>query len=93
MGVCSSRSLVRCNCCRPAGRLHLDRRAPSDEIAQWLALRYAEASQSAGMDRLIPLPRNDVILTMPPLPLRFTCHQAVVNFFSAIPLRAARRFP
>jgi RNA polymerase sigma-70 factor, ECF subfamily len=77
---------------RAAGRLHLGQRAPSDALAQSLAERYAEAWQAADINRLVGLLKSDVVLTMPPLPLRVIGHEAVADFFRAIPLLADDRF-
>ena len=71
---------------RVAGRLHTGRTPPPDDVAEHLANRYAEAWQARDIPGLVGLLKRDVVLTMPPLPLRYTGRESVASFFAALPL-------
>ena len=75
---------------RAAGRLQTGRVAPADEVAQSLARRYVEAWQAVDIGKLVGLLKHDVVMTMPPLPLRYSGREAVVEFLATIPARNAR---
>jgi RNA polymerase sigma-70 factor (ECF subfamily) len=75
---------------RAAGRLQTRRAAPPDEVAQSLAQRYVEAWQAMDIGKLVGLLRHDVVMTMPPLPLRYSGREAVIEFLITIPAGEAR---
>jgi RNA polymerase sigma-70 factor (ECF subfamily) len=77
---------------RAAGRLRPGRIAPSDDVAQSIVQRYVEAWQAVDIGKLVGLLKNDVVLTMPPLPLHYTGREAVAEFFEGIPLGGSDRF-
>ncbi len=76
---------------RLAGRLHTDRITPSDEVAQTLVRRYGEAWQTMDIGKLVELFKQDVVLTMPPLPLRVTGRADAINFLRTLPLARSDR--
>ncbi len=55
---------------RAAGRLQSSRIVPTDEVEQSLVRRYVEAWQACDVGGLAGLLKHDVVLTMPPLPIR-----------------------
>jgi RNA polymerase sigma-70 factor (TIGR02960 family) len=71
---------------RAAGRLTMGRQADPHDAAQVLARRYVEAWQAMDLGRLLGLLTRDVVLTMPPLPLRFSGREQVAGFFETIPV-------
>lgn len=73
---------------RAAGRLAAGRSVPTDEVAQALARRYVEAWQAVDIDALAALLTSDVVMTMPPLPVRYTGREAVTATGSASSQRA-----
>jgi RNA polymerase sigma-70 factor (ECF subfamily) len=75
---------------RAAGRLPSGRVAPPDEVAQSLAQRYFAAWQAVDMSALTGVLASDVVLTMPPLPLRYDGRAAVTAFLATIPAGGAR---
>jgi RNA polymerase sigma-70 factor (ECF subfamily) len=76
---------------RASGRLH-DKRVPApDDVAASVARRYGEAWQAMDVGKLIGLLKQDVVLTMPPLPLRITGTRAVTEFFNSLPLAGTER--
>jgi RNA polymerase sigma-70 factor (ECF subfamily) len=77
---------------RAAGRLTMGRPVPPDDAAQALARRYAEAWQATDLGRLLGLLTSDVVLTMPPLPLRFSGREQVAAFYETIPVVGRHRF-
>jgi RNA polymerase sigma-70 factor (ECF subfamily) len=71
---------------RAAGRLPAGRSAPPpDEVAQALVRRYVEAWVAVDLGKLVGLLKSDVVMTMPPLPLRYTGREAVAAFLVTIP--------
>jgi len=70
---------------RAVGRLQMGRMAPADEVEQYLVQRYVEAWQALDMGKLAALLKSNVVLTMPPLPLRYTGREAVVDFYARLP--------
>jgi RNA polymerase sigma-70 factor (ECF subfamily) len=76
---------------RAAGRLHTGRVAPPDEVAEALVRRYSEAWLAMDIGKLVGLFKHDVVLTMPPLPLRFTGREAVAGFLQSLPLAGSDR--
>ena len=74
---------------RAAGRLNAARPAPSGEVEQSLVRRYIEAWDAVDVGRLAGLLKSDVVLTMPPLPLRYAGRDAVAEFFATIPAGGA----
>jgi RNA polymerase sigma-70 factor (ECF subfamily) len=77
---------------RAAGRLQSGRVATSDDSARSLVRRYVDAWLDMDIGKLVGLLKQDVVLTMPPLPLRFTGRAAVAEFFRSIPLGGRERF-
>jgi len=69
---------------RASGRLPSIGQGPTDPTAESLVRRYVEAWQSADIGKLAAVLRSDVVLTMPPLPLRYTGREAVLEFYGAI---------
>ena len=61
---------------RAAGRLNTVQPAPSGEVERSLVRRYIEAWDAVDVGRLAGLLKNDVVLTMPPLPLRYAGRDA-----------------
>ncbi len=55
------------------------------EVARSLARRYVEAWQAVDIDALTGLLTSDVVMTMPPLPVRYTGREAVTAFLATIP--------
>jgi RNA polymerase sigma-70 factor (ECF subfamily) len=76
---------------RAAGRLQDPRTPPSYDVAASVVKRYAEAWQAMDIGKLVGLLKQDIVLTMPPLPLRITGSRAVTEFFSALPLAGSER--
>src|SRR5919198_1357525 len=74
---------------RAAGRLNAARPAPSGEVEQSLVRRYIEAWDAVDVGRLAGLLKSDVVLTMPPLPLRYAGRDAVAEFFATMPAGGA----
>jgi RNA polymerase sigma-70 factor (ECF subfamily) len=75
---------------RAAGRLPIGRREPTDDEAQSLVRRYVEAWQAVDVGKLVGLLKRDVVMTMPPLPVRYTGREAVIRFLIAIPAAGER---
>lgn len=74
---------------RAAGRLPTGRGTPTGEAAWSLVRRYVEAWDAVDLDALAELLTSDVVLTMPPLPLRYSGRAAVADFFATIPAGGA----
>jgi RNA polymerase sigma-70 factor (ECF subfamily) len=70
---------------RAAGRLQRARIAPSSEGERSLLQRYVEAWEATDVDALAGLLKRDAVLTMPPLPVRYTGRKAVARFFATVP--------
>ncbi len=70
---------------RAAGRLVTGRSVPTDEVARSLVRRYVEAWQAVDIDTLAALLKSDVVMTMPPLPVRYTGREAVTAFLATVP--------
>jgi RNA polymerase sigma-70 factor (TIGR02960 family) len=77
---------------RAAGRLQMGRPVPPDAVAESLVRGYAEAWQSMDIGKLVGLLKQDVALSMPPLPLRVTGREAVAAFSRALPAPEPDRF-
>jgi RNA polymerase sigma-70 factor (ECF subfamily) len=77
---------------RALGRLQTDCVSPRDEISESLATRYVEAWLEMDVSRLIGLLKQDVVLTMPPLPLRYVGRDAAETFFRSLPMAGPDRF-
>jgi RNA polymerase sigma-70 factor, ECF subfamily len=77
---------------RMRGRLQTDCVAPPDEVSESLARGYVEAWLEMDISRLIGLLKRDVVLTMPPLPLRYVGRDAAETFFRALPMPGPDRF-
>jgi RNA polymerase sigma-70 factor (ECF subfamily) len=75
---------------RAAGRLPTGRIVPTDEVAQSLVRRYVAAWQAVDIGKLVGLLKSDVVMTMPPLPVRYTGRAAVTEFLATIPARGER---
>ncbi|MBV9580784.1 MAG: RNA polymerase subunit sigma-70 [Chloroflexi bacterium] len=71
---------------RAAGRLQSRRVAPSTDVEDSLLQRYVNAFEAADVAGLASVLREDVVLSMPPLPLRYTGREAVVDFYRKVPL-------
>jgi RNA polymerase sigma-70 factor (ECF subfamily) len=74
---------------RTAGRLQTGRVAPTDEVERSLVRRYVEAWEAVDIAKLVGLLKREVVLTMPPLPLRYTGREALAEFFTTIPAGGA----
>jgi RNA polymerase sigma-70 factor (ECF subfamily) len=70
---------------RAAGRLQTGRRVPSDEVERSLVRRYIEAWDAVDIGKLAGLLKSDVVVTMPPLPLRYAGREAVTAFLATTP--------
>ena len=77
---------------RAAGRLQTERMAVSDAVSASIVSRYVEAWQAMDIGKLVGLLKEDVVLTMPPLPLRFVGRAAVADFFRSLPPNPAGTF-
>jgi RNA polymerase sigma-70 factor (ECF subfamily) len=75
---------------RAAGRLHTGRPVPTNDVAQTLVRRYVAAWQAVDIGQLAGLLKSDVVMTMPPLPVRYTGREAVSQFLATIPARGER---
>jgi RNA polymerase sigma-70 factor (TIGR02960 family) len=71
------------------GRLELSRTPPPDDVERSLVSRYVAAWQSADIDALVALLREDAVMTMPPEPLLFRGRQAIGDFFATVPAGGA----
>ena len=76
---------------RSQGRLPQRSALPSDELAAALVRRYVEAWRLMDVSRIVDLLAEDVMLSMPPLPLRYVGREAAVRFFEMLPKRAVDR--
>jgi RNA polymerase sigma-70 factor (ECF subfamily) len=76
---------------RAAGRLQSSRIVPTDEVEQSLVRRYVDAWQARDVGGLAGLLTHDVVLTMPPLPLRYAGRAEVTAFYAAVPFAAGDR--
>jgi RNA polymerase sigma-70 factor (ECF subfamily) len=74
---------------RAAGRLQTGQIAPTDEVERSLVRRYVEAWDAVDIGKLVGLLKRDVVLTMPPLPLRYSGRTTVAEFFATIPAGGA----
>jgi len=72
----------------PGGRLDWARTADPDEEERSLLRRYVDAWESADVAALVALLREDVRMTMPPLPTWFDGRDAVGEFLMRFPLAA-----
>jgi RNA polymerase sigma-70 factor (ECF subfamily) len=63
---------------------------PPDEVAQSLVRRYFEAWQAMDLGKLVGLLKSDVVMTMPPLPVRYAGREAVTEFQARVPAGGAR---
>src|SRR5262249_12603321 len=77
---------------RASGRLTTERLPPPDAVARSLVERYVEAWHAMDIGKLVGLLREDVVLTMPPLPLRYVGRTAVAAFFAGLPPNPAGTF-
>ena len=75
---------------RAAGRLQPGRLVPTDDSAQSLVQRYVEAWRAMDINKLSVLLKRDVVMTMPPLPMRYSGREAVIQFLVTIPVRGER---
>jgi RNA polymerase sigma-70 factor (ECF subfamily) len=79
---------------RASGRLSsggsADVARTSDEAARSVATRYVEAWQAADVGKLIGLLRKDVVMTMPPRPVRYVGREFVVRFLVTMPAPSDR---
>jgi RNA polymerase sigma-70 factor (ECF subfamily) len=70
---------------RAAGRLQSSRVVPPDDVERRLVQDYVEAFQARDLRRFAQMLTRDVVLTMPPLPLRYAGREAVTAFYAAVP--------
>jgi RNA polymerase sigma-70 factor (ECF subfamily) len=77
---------------RASGRLRTNRVVPSSELEQSLVQRYVEAWQAADTAALAAILKDDVVLTMPPRPLRYVGRQAVAEFYDRVPFATGEQF-
>jgi RNA polymerase sigma-70 factor (ECF subfamily) len=70
---------------RAAGRLQTGRLAPPADVERSLVQRYVAAWDADDMGQLAGLLKRDVVLTMPPLPLRAAGRKAVTELFDRRP--------
>jgi RNA polymerase sigma-70 factor (ECF subfamily) len=66
---------------RSTGRLRIGREAPADNVALSLVRAYIEAWDAVDVGRLAKLLRDDVVISMPPLPLRYQGIKAAGDFY------------
>ena len=76
---------------RAAGRLPSRRVVSSNEVQHSLVQRYVEAFLGHDLGTLVQILAQDVVLTMPPLPLRYAGRQAVTAFYAAVPYAMPNR--
>ncbi|HEY2595433.1 MAG TPA: RNA polymerase subunit sigma-70 [Chloroflexota bacterium] len=76
---------------RADGRLQSSRVVANDEVEQSLVRRYVEAWLACDSKGLAGLLAEDVVLTMPPLPLRYTGRETVTAFYAALPFASRDR--
>jgi RNA polymerase sigma-70 factor (ECF subfamily) len=76
---------------RKAGRLHAGRTPAPDGRARDLVRRYGEAWLSMDIGKLVGLLKRDVVMTMPPLPVRISGRNAVIDFLGSLPLARSDR--
>jgi RNA polymerase sigma-70 factor (ECF subfamily) len=80
---------------RAVGRLQTWRGSvgaqPTDEVAASIARCYVEAWQAADIAGLVGLLKRDVVMTMPPRPVRYAGRESVIRFLVTIPSPADRR--
>jgi RNA polymerase sigma-70 factor (ECF subfamily) len=77
---------------RATGRLRTGRIAPTNEVEEALVQGYVDAWHAADTRKLASLLKEDVVLTMPPLPLRFAGREAVTDFYAKVPFATRDRF-
>jgi RNA polymerase sigma-70 factor, ECF subfamily len=65
---------------RAAGRLDTARRVPTKQAEQSLLQQYMDAWCAADMGTLASLLKNEVVLTMPPFPLRYVGRDSLIEF-------------
>ena len=70
---------------RAAVRLQSSRVVPTDDVERRLVQSYVEAFQARDLLRFAHILTQDVVLTMPPLPLRYAGVEAVTAFYAAVP--------
>ncbi|MBV8718142.1 MAG: RNA polymerase subunit sigma-70 [Chloroflexi bacterium] len=75
---------------RAAGRLHLDRAPTSDATCEAIVHRYVKAWQTRDIDQLVDLLKQDVVMTMPPLPMHYSGRRDVIDFLTSIPAQSER---
>jgi RNA polymerase sigma-70 factor (TIGR02960 family) len=71
------------------GRLGTGRTPPADDEERSLVRRYVEAWEAVDVDGLVALLREDVVMTMPPMPVLFRGRDAIGEFFSTVPAGGA----
>jgi RNA polymerase sigma-70 factor (TIGR02960 family) len=77
---------------RSAGRVPPPRAVPSAEAEQRLVQRYLDAWSAADVNGLAALLTRDAVMTMPPLPLRYSGRAAIAEFLATVPA-ATGTFP
>jgi hypothetical protein len=76
---------------RERGRGHLEARTtePSGAAERSLIRRFIEAWEAVDIDGLIALLKEDAVLTMPPLPMRYVGHGPIREFLTTVPAGGA----
>src|SRR5258708_28204914 len=77
---------------RAAGRLQSSRVVPTNEVERRLVQGYVDAFQARDLRRFAQMLTQDVVLTMPPLPLRYAGREAVTAFYAAVPYASPDEF-
>jgi RNA polymerase sigma-70 factor (ECF subfamily) len=77
---------------RAAGRLQSGRITSPDDVSSSLVNQYVEAWLDMDIGKLVGLLKHDVVLTMPPLPLRVEGRAAAARFFTSLPPGGRDRF-
>jgi RNA polymerase sigma-70 factor (ECF subfamily) len=77
---------------RANGRLRIGRILPTNEVEESLVRRYVDAWQTADTRKLAAILKDDVVLTMPPRPLRYVGRQAVAHFYGRVPFKTGEQF-
>jgi RNA polymerase sigma-70 factor (ECF subfamily) len=74
---------------RAAGRLETGRKVPTHEEERSLVRRYVEAWAEVDLGKLAGLLKSEVVMTMPPVTLRFDGREAVMGYLATYPAGGA----
>jgi RNA polymerase sigma-70 factor (ECF subfamily) len=66
--------------------------APGSPVEQALVARFVRAYDTGDVEALVALLTEDVVLTMPPIPLEYHGRDAVACFFADVAMRKGRTF-